>query len=333
MAAVQEQKIFAESKLFINFAKRIQDFRRPDKLKLESNTNRYQIFRPTAGNMLGTLFISFFVMLVVVGFLQGIAGSVVADRRTSFLIGATIQSLLLFIFPAWLMVCLCTARPAAFLGMDRNPGIKPMVGVMLFMILVTPALNWLVQWNSLMTLPESMSALESTLRQWEEAAARTTDMVLSDSSVWGLVSGVLILGCLTGFAEEMFFRAGIQKALTVSGVNVHVTVWTAAFIFSAVHFQFFGFVPRLVLGASFGYFYYYTSSLWVSAFAHALNNSVVVITAWLTARGYLSAEFDKIGTGVSGDAWLAVASMLLTAAFLFLLGRRLFDSNRYRSKS
>lgn len=117
----------------------------------------------------------------------------------------------------------------------------------------------------------------------------------------------------------MFFRAGLQKALTSSGLNHHLAIWTAAFIFSAVHFQFFGFVPRLLLGALFGYLYCYTGSIWIAATAHALNNSLVVLSAWLTARGVVDVRFDEIGTGGEYGWLFALASAVLTTGFIIYL--------------
>jgi len=185
-------------------------------------------------------------------------------------------------------------------------------------------MNKVIEWNENISLPGFMSGLEHTLRVWEDNASRTTEMILEDTTVFGLFSGLLIIGCLTGLAEEMFFRAGLQKAMTSSGINRHVAVWSGAVIFSAVHFQFFGFVPRLLLGALFGYLYSSTGSIWITATAHAFNNSVVVVTSWLTARGIIDVRLEEVG--VNGSlAWVwATVSAILSALFIVYLWKKIF---------
>jgi membrane protease YdiL (CAAX protease family) len=90
-----------------------------------------------------------------------------------------------------------------------------------------------------------------------------------------------------------------------------------------MHFQFFGFIPRMLLGALFGYLYYWTGSLWVSAFAHALNNSMAVITAWLDNNGYMSCDLDSIGVATGSFPYMALISLMVTV-LLLVNHKRLF---------
>ncbi len=106
-------------------------------------------------------------------------------------------------------------------------------------------LNQLIFWNDSIVFPESLRELEEKLRGWENSSRHFTDAILSTTTIPGLVSGIAIVGCLTGFAEELFFRAGIQRQLC-KAIPGHAAVWISAFIFSAMHFQFFGFFPRLL---------------------------------------------------------------------------------------
>lgn len=282
------------------------------------------MLKPTLGNKLGTLFITFFVMLIVVGLCAGLLDDTSLGRRGVFLLTSSLQSVLVFIFPSWLAAYLCSGSALGYLGFETPVSLRQFLGVVVLLTLMTPAMNMIIEANAAIILPDSLSGLERVLRQWEDTAARTTEMILSGTG-WGtLVSGVVIVGCLTGLSEELFFRGGIQRAMVSSGINVHLAVWTAAFIFSAVHFQFFGFIPRLLLGGCFGYLYSYTGSIWVSAFAHALNNSVVVVTSWLSCRGILGVEVDKIGTGSGEAIWIAAGSVIITALFIRIFGSILF---------
>ena len=185
-------------------------------------------------------------------------------------------------------------------------------------------MNFIVAWNENLSLPASMSALEQSMRSMEDAAAAMTDILLGDTTVWGLISGVLIVGILTGIAEEAFFRGGLQKALSSAGINHHAAIWTAAFIFSTIHFQFFGFVPRLLLGAAFGYIYHTSQSLWVAASAHALNNSLVVVSAWLVNRGLMNADIEQVGIEGSGATIWMWASLAATLIFIVCFWHKTF---------
>ena len=114
----------------------------------------------------------------------------------------------------------------------------------------------------------------------------------------------------------MMFRGWLQRVLG-KRVNYHIAIWVSAFVFSAIHFQFYGFIPRMLIGAALGYLYCYTGSLWAPIIAHFTNNAAAVVTAFLTYNGYTSIDFDVIGTG---DTWyLSVASVAVCVALLFRL--------------
>lgn len=284
------------------------------------------LMKPTLSNKLSILFCSFVVFVVISGFVSSLLRETALSARNAFLLGSIVQSVLAFILPAWLVALLCSANRNEYLGIDERTALRQFVGAFIFMVLFTPALNAVIEWNASVTLPDSMKGLQDSFRNWEDAAARTTSIILHDSSWWGLISGVLIVGCLTGFSEEMFFRAGLQKAMSSSGYNVHVAVWTSAFIFSAIHFQFFGFIPRMILGACFGYAFAYTGSIWIPAFMHALNNSVVVISTWMADRQLINIDMESVGTSASGQIWFALISALVCGAFLSYFGRGFFKS-------
>lgn len=276
---------------------------------------------PTLSNKLGTLLISFLVLMIAVGLLQPLVAHAVQGTRNVILLSSVFQNVFAFICPAWFTAYLCSVSAGSYLGTQSRCDIRQYAGVVILMIFMMPLLNAIVDWNAHMTLGNSMSDIEMTLREWENRSARTTAILLSDSSFWGLFSGVLVIGFLTGFAEETFFRAGLQKAITSSCLNHHIGIWIAAIVFSTVHFQFFGFVPRLLLGALFGYLYWYTGSLWISAFAHALNNTGVVVSSWLMERGIINLQLDTIGVeGEYSPVW-CVSSLVLTSLFICFLWR------------
>lgn len=282
------------------------------------------LIEATMINRLGILILGLVLMIIVCGTIKNIADRIIPDVRDAFLISATAQCLLAFILPSWLAARLCSSDAAGYLRLTRDVAPRQFLGAFLLLLFMTPAMNAVIEWNESLSLPASMSDLESYMRALEDSAADTTLMILGDPSVWGLVSGIVVVGCLTGFAEEVFFRGGLQNALTSGRVNPHAAIWITAFVFSFMHFQFFGFVPRLLLGATFGYLYHYTRSQWVSAFAHAFNNSVVVVSSWLSARGLTEFDVDRFLSGQPSSWWIPVVSVIMTVFLVMRFGKLIF---------
>ena len=168
-----------------------------------------------------------------------------------------------------------------------------------------------------MLFRSSLSAFENVARALEDAAFTTMKNLLANDSVAALAVNILIVGVLAGISEELLFRGCFQRLLTTGGVNKHLAVWIVAICFSAMHFQIFGFVPRTLLGAYFGYLLLWTRSLWVPVAAHILNNVMFVISAWLQIRTEGIESLDN--TPSLWPVWLTVASTAATAFSLYLI--------------
>jgi membrane protease YdiL (CAAX protease family) len=110
-------------------------------------------------------------------------------------------------------------------------------------------------------------------------------------------SGVLILNLLTiafipAIAEELIFRGVLQKIFGRLFKSGHAGIWFTAFLFSTVHFQFFGFVPRFILGLAFGYLYFWGGSLWLPVIAHFVNNAFPVVFNFFQGKVTLNDPTD-----------------------------------------
>ena len=262
------------------------------------------------------LFGCFFVCLVFSALAGAGIGYLTEGSRTGLLLSSCVQGIFAFCLPAWITGKILTGRPASFLCLDNCPSWRPVVGLVIVFAIGLPAINQLIVWNESLHFPEALEKLERTFRQWEESNGSVSEKLLSTSSIGGLVSGILVIGILTGICEEVFFRGGLQKLLNMCGLGRVSSIWTAAFIFSAIHFQFFGFVPRLLLGAFFGFLLIRTASLWTSIIAHSLNNSIVVVSYWLTAKGIVDIDAGSIGVASEGSfPWWGLASAVALILF------------------
>lgn len=280
----------------------------------------FKTIRESAGMRMSVLFGSFFIALIISSFIAIAIDALPGDARTHSLATSVVQAILVFCVPAWLLARFSSDTPSRWLRLDTRIDFRALLGVVIVYLLSLPAMEWLIQWNASLHLPESMSGLEQTLRTWEDRNQMAT-LTLLDARGWGaLISGVLVIGVITGISEELFFRSGVQGIFTRSGVKADLAVWMAAIIFSAMHFQFFGFVPRMIMGAFFGYLLLWTKDVKISAFAHILNNSVVVIVAAFSSPEEIISGESLL---VPDVPYLPLASVLSTVMF-FIFFRKFF---------
>lgn len=233
--------------------------------------------KESVGIRFSLLFGSFFVFLIITSILTALIGQLPGSERDHLLVASTIQNILVFCVPAFLLARFCSEKPLKWLKLDSKINLKPILGVLIMYIISMPAMDWITSWNAGITFPESMSELEKILRNWEEQGTSAGQELVESQGFISLITGIIIVGVLTGFSEELFFRGGMQGILVRTGLGAGISVWLTAILFSALHFQFFGFIPRLLMGVFFGYLLVWTNDIKISAFAHILNNSMVMI--------------------------------------------------------
>lgn len=228
----------------------------------------------------------------------------------------TMQDILAFILPAVVTMAIIYRRPFHVMGLDRAPSWLAIAIVIVFYIISLPAMNWLVEMNKAMSLPSWMAGIEQAMRTAEDNAAEVTQEMLNINSVGQLILCVLVVGVMAGLSEEMLFRGAMLRTMQDSRLGKHAVVWITAILFSAFHLQFYGFVPRMLLGVWLGYLFVWTGSLWVPIIAHTLNNSTVVLMSYLSNKGVIPEGFgDNLGLPAAGSfPWLATCSLIASLA-------------------
>lgn len=268
----------------------------------------------------------FFICIAIVGFLissvcGGLLLSKFPDSTAAMRIAAVIQSLFQLILPAIITALIVTRRPATFLAVDQKINLPTLLLALAGLIAATPAMNLIISLNQSLSLPESMAWLENALRTMEDNAARSISLLQGADTIGNLIMNILIIGILVGFGEELFFRGTFMRLMTTGRINPHIAIWTVAIVFSAMHLQFFGFVPRTLLGAYFGYLLYWSRSLWIPIIIHASNNIIYVVWQWAySVNGNEQTPIDTIGT--DGNWGTITVSLLLTIAIIFCIQRR-----------
>lgn len=228
----------------------------------------------------------------------------------------TMQDILAFILPAVVTMAIIYRRPFHVMGLDRAPSWLAITIVIVFYVISLPAMNWLVEMNKAMSLPSWMAGIEQAMRTAEDSAAEVTQEMLNINSVGQLILCVLVVGVMAGLSEEMLFRGALLRTMQDSRLGKHAVVWITAILFSAFHLQFYGFVPRMLLGVWLGYLFVWTGSLWVPIIAHTLNNSTVVLMSYLSNKGVIPEGFgDNLGLPAAGSfPWLATCSLIASLA-------------------
>lgn len=282
--------------------------------------------KDSAGIKLSILFGSFFFMLILASIIgAGIENLPFGDSREKQLGISVIQSVFAFCIPAYLLSKFSSSEPAHWLRLDKSPSFRHIIGIIIVYIITLPAMEWIIEWNNNIHFPEFLSKLEVTLREWEDSNNAIAIKLLNMNGWFEVVVGVLVIGIITGFSEELFFRGGLQGLLERSSIPLFWSVWISAFIFSSMHFQFFGFFPRLLMGAFFGFLLLWTSNLWTSIFAHVLNNSVVVIVSAVGGNEVV----DGISSSFVGyPFFLPIISLAVTIIFFVCFRKYFFGSEK-----
>ena len=227
----------------------------------------------------------------------------------------TAQQVGLFLTPALLLGITEGKKPHHFYGL-KKPQINTLLIVFLIMACSMPLMSWINETNQKMALPEFLKGVEEWMRKMEDEGAKTTEALLKMKSVGDFMLTLFIVAVVPAICEEFLFRGALQRTFLRWVKNPHVAIWISAIIFSAIHFQFYGFFPRLFLGAAFGYIYFWTGSLWYTIFAHFLNNGFAVA---------ISYYFQLKNVPLKGDEEIPVQwygyiiSALLTLALFKLL--------------
>lgn len=275
------------------------------------------------------------ICITLVGFfISGVISSLIIAKfgmqsTAAMRIAAVMQSLFQLIVPAIATAMIVTRRPATFLAIDRRIDLRLLLLAAAALITATPMMNRLIALNEAVTLPDSLAWLEQSLKQMEEQAAATIAVMQGGTSVGDLVMNILIIGVLAGLGEELFFRGTFLRLMTTGRINPHIAVWTVAVVFSAVHLQFYGFVPRTLLGAYFGYLVVWTRCLWIPVIIHALNNIIYISSEWIAARQGLD---ESAINSYDGNLLVNAASVIITAALLVII-YRLSDKSDESKKS
>ena len=262
------------------------------------------------------------MLLSVVFFGQGISVSDILSgepggvSRIYLLFSQVISQLALFLIPGLIISWMMKGDPVAWLGLKTHVHPGTIVLILLMagsLIPLTSAAGYL---NSGMELPGWLSGVEEWIREKEEQASALTGHLVYAGSAGGLAVNIFVLAILPALAEEILFRGVIQKFLARWIGSGIMAVIVTSLVFSTLHLQFYGFLPRFLLGMVFGLLYLWSGTIWLPVIAHFGNNLVPVI--WSYARGwdYLN---DNVSDFMPADIWQFAGMVLIPCALMLVI--------------
>ncbi|MCX2740451.1 CPBP family intramembrane glutamic endopeptidase [Pontibacter anaerobius] len=186
----------------------------------------------------------------------------------------------------------------------------------LLIIAIMPANSVIINWNANLNFPDFMDGFERWARAQEEQLAELTKLIAQFNSLPELLIGLVIFAVIPAVGEELVFRGIMQRQVFRWFGNIHVAIWVTGIIFAAIHVQFFGFLPRAILGALFGYLYFWSGRIIVPIVAHFVNNGFTVFLLYLQQTRAIDADIES----TEAMPWYSITlSVLVSAVIIYFL--------------
>jgi hypothetical protein len=232
-----------------------------------------------------------------------------------------VQSIGVFIVPPFILGWLYHGKITEYLSLNKKITFASVLLVLVLSFAASPFINFIGEINANMQFPGWLSGVENWMKNAEDKAAEITEAFLKVETTGGLIFNIFMIAFLPSIGEELLFRGVIQRIFTNWTRNYHWGIWISALLFSALHLQFYGFIPRMFLGVLFGYLLVWSGSMWLPIIAHFINNALAVVAMYLIDKELLSPEIEEIGTN-SDSYYMAAVSLVLIVVFMLMIKRQ-----------
>lgn len=229
-----------------------------------------------------------------------------------------LQSIGLFVVPPFIIAWLYEENIAGYLSLNKTTKTKNYMLAAISLLAVIPFINYIGALNSKMSFPESLAGMENWMRSMEDSAQMLVEKFMKVDTFSGLLFNIFMIAVLPALGEELMFRGVVQKIFTSMTRNYHWGIWISAFFFSAMHMQFYGFLPRMALGAMFGYLLVWTGSMWVPILAHFINNAMGTLGYFMINKKVIGDDVENWGTE-PGQFYLVILSLAISGGLLYLI--------------
>jgi membrane protease YdiL (CAAX protease family) len=224
-----------------------------------------------------------------------------------------IQFIGLFLIPSLLFAYFSDPKPAKYLGIRQPKKEVFWILAIAAMFVAIPA----VEYIGLLNQKISFGGSQEWMKSMEEEAAKQIQFMLSKHAVGELILNLVFISLFAGIGEELFFRGVLQRLFIRAFKNPWMGIVFTAAIFSAFHFQFFGFFPRLALGIVLGAIYWYSGSLWPAIIAHFIYDGFIIVLAYFNPS--MMENTDASIINAANLAPLAAVSLAVTIFLIWLM--------------
>jgi len=227
----------------------------------------------------------------------------------------------IFLAPALIFGMLSGRDIMSYYNAKKLPSIKIFIFAIVLLFIANPLIGLLMEWNSAMQLPDFLSGLEEKMRNMEDTAKVATEALIRGNNVSQLMANLVVMAVLPALGEEFLFRGFLMRYFSQFIKNIHFNILIVSILFSAMHLQFYGFLPRMALGMILGYFFYWSGSIWVPVLVHFINNGAVVLVYYLAETEKTHMNPEDFGN-TSSIYLLVINSVLLIAGFYWFSKKR-----------
>ena len=227
-----------------------------------------------------------------------------------------VSTLFLFFLPAWGAIRILHRSPLRFMGFHQGRDLRMAGLVVLVMAACLPMVGSLSELNRMIPVP---SSYQKMFQDMEESYQRQMTAMARMGGFMDYLSCLLIMGFIPALFEETFFRGAMQNLLHRMSPRPWMAVVVTSIVFSAIHFSYYGFIPRFVLGVVLGLLFQFSGSLWMAILGHFLNNAVIVTYIyWLILHGRpIEEAMDD-----SQPLWYGLPATLAIVGLMVLYRRR-----------
>jgi uncharacterized protein len=222
-----------------------------------------------------------------------------------------VQFIGLFLIPTLLFAYYSDPHPANYLGLKKRPASFYFLAGIALMVVAIPFAGWLGELNRQVHFSPSVS---NWVKTKEDEAGGTMKIILNKNSVKDLLINLFVVALLAGIGEEFFFRGILQRLFIRWFKSAWAGIIIAAVLFSAIHMQFYGFLPRMALGILLGAIYFYSGSLWAAILAHFFYDALI-----LTIIHFNPAQMDSDSPALTNNAVATAVVGLVSLALSILI--------------
>lgn len=235
------------------------------------------------------------LFMIVTAFVVAIMGSVLLDipllevskaiTQPEFASEArllnTVASFFAFFIPAVIVTLIVYKKPFHTLGFNSNINMKQVILVICITIAAMLLSGALGELNERIPLPADLYVKAKKM----EETYRTAMMAMATMhSFSDYLLAVLVIAVFPAIFEETLFRGCLQQIMVGWTRSKWIGIIITSILFSAIHFSYFGFLPRVGLGIVLGLIYYQSKNIWLNILLHFLNNAFAVTQLYILSR-------------------------------------------------